>query len=451
LATNVIMPALGMAQDTGKIIAWLKSEGETVTAGEPIMEVETDKAAVEIEAPASGILTQILAQDGDEVPVAQVVAVIASVGENSISANQDHLSSTAQTDIPDPASSDRQYLPSAVQGAPIQVSPVAERIADENQINLSQVKPEGGRIVKADVLAFIHSHKESNPSIVSNRIIASPKARRLMKEQGISPASVKGTGPGGAVIERDVTALEKEEITSPILDTDTSEFLSAEKSLPMSTTWQIMAERTTQSWVSAPHFYLMRDLSVSNLIQWRESLKKHSGVKITYTDLLVKIVAVSLLRHPMVNAIWQDGKIINNGAVNIGLAMATDDGLVVSVIHNADQMSIKEIAVTRISLIDRAQKRKLRLEDIEDGSITISNLGMYGVDAFNAVLNSPQAALLAVGRIRERVVPVDGQITIQPQMTVNLTCDHRVIDGALGALFLNTLAEMVEDPLSMVE
>jgi pyruvate dehydrogenase E2 component (dihydrolipoamide acetyltransferase) len=440
-----------MAQDTGKILAWLKSEGETVTAGEPIMEVETDKAVVEIEAPDSGILTQVSAKEGDEVPVAQVVAVIVSPGESGLEPDSKSPPTPALSNAPEIIKSAQSH-----QETPFEASPVAKRIADEHGIDIRQIKPEGGRVVKADVLAFIQTQQESEPEQMFDRVPASPKARRLMMEQGIPPALVKGTGPGGAVIERDVLAFKQEgepeaDVVSPFLDKETPRVPAAENVLPMSTTWQIMADRTTQSWVSAPHFYLMRELNAGNLISWREGLLKRSHARITYTDLLVKVVAASLVRHPRVNATWRDGQILQMEAVNIGLAMAVDDGLVVPVIHHADQLGLNEIAAARSELVERARERKLRPADIESGSITISNLGMYGVDAFNAVLNLPQAAILAVGRIAERVVPVDGQIQIQPRMIVSLTCDHRVIDGALGALFLKTIAEMVEDPLSLID
>ena len=197
-----------------------------------------------------------------------------------------------------------------------------------------------------------------------------------------------------------------------------------------------MAERMTASWTSAPHFYLVREVTVSRLVTWRERASKQTGARITYTDLLVRLVAATLAQHPRVNASWKDGTIVQHAEINIGLAVAIDDGLVVPVLHRADTLSLAEIAARREDLVTRAQAGKLRPADIQGGSFTISNLGMYGVDAFNAIVNPPQAAILAVGRIADRVVAVGGQPAVQPTMVLTLSCDHRALDGARAAQFL---------------
>jgi pyruvate dehydrogenase E2 component (dihydrolipoamide acetyltransferase) len=210
-----------------------------------------------------------------------------------------------------------------------------------------------------------------------------------------------------------------------------------------------MAERTTQSWTNVPHFYLVREVNASRLMSWREQIMKQSAEKITYTDLLVKIVAMALRQHPRLNVSWSAGTLIRKQDIHIGLAMAIEEGLVVPVIHQADMLGVDEIALRRQELVAKAQSGKLRPADISDGTFTISNLGMYGVDAFNAIINQPQAAILAVGRIAERVVPVHGQPAVQPMMVLTLSCDHRAVDGARGAQFLATLAELIEEPLSL--
>jgi len=220
------------------------------------------------------------------------------------------------------------------------------------------------------------------------------------------------------------------------------------------TVWRVMAEHMTASWRTVPHFYLMRDVDAGNLIKWRTHIasmvEKKNGIKPTYTDLLVKLIGVALSAHPRVNAAWANGNIQFNNAVNIGIAAAIDDGLIVPVIRHADTSSISEIATQRKDLIERAENRKLRPADISDGTFTLSNLGMYNVDAFNAIVNTPQAAILAVGRIAERVVPVDGQPAVRSMMTVSLSCDHRVVDGARAAQFLDDLANLIEEPLGML-
>jgi pyruvate dehydrogenase E2 component (dihydrolipoamide acetyltransferase) len=218
----------------------------------------------------------------------------------------------------------------------------------------------------------------------------------------------------------------------------------------VSTVWRIMAERMTASWTTAPHFYLVREVNVARLVAWLGTARKQTGARITYTDLLVKLVAATLAQHPRVNVSWKDGTLERHAEINIGLAVALEDGLVVPVIARADTLGLKDIATRREDLVARAQAGKLRPPDIQGGVFTISNLGMYGVDAFSAIVNPPQAAILAVGRIADRVVPVNGQPAVQPTMTLTLSCDHRAVDGARGAQFLGALADLIEEPLALL-
>jgi pyruvate dehydrogenase E2 component (dihydrolipoamide acetyltransferase) len=206
----------------------------------------------------------------------------------------------------------------------------------------------------------------------------------------------------------------------------------------------------TQSWTTAPQFHLVREVNASRLIAWRERALKRTGVRVTYTDLLVKLVAAAIGQHPGVNASWQDGGIVRRTDINIGLAVAVDDGLVVPVLHHADRLSLGELVAEREALVGRAQAGRLRPADIAGGGFTISNLGMYGVDGFTAIVNPPQAAILAVGRIADRVVAVDGRPAVQPMLVLTLSCDHRALDGARGAQFLATLAGLVEEPLALL-
>jgi pyruvate dehydrogenase E2 component (dihydrolipoamide acetyltransferase) len=205
----------------------------------------------------------------------------------------------------------------------------------------------------------------------------------------------------------------------------------------------------TQSWTSAPHFYLVREVNATRLMTWRERAGKQ-GVRVTYTDLLVRLVAAAIKQHPRVNVSWKDGTLVSHAEINVGLAVALEDGLVVPVLHRADTLTLPEIATRREDVVARAQSGKLRPADIQGGTFTISNLGMYGVDAFNAIVNPPQAAILAVGRIAERVVPVNGQPAVQPVMVLTLSCDHRAVDGARGAQFLGALADLVGEPLAIL-
>jgi pyruvate dehydrogenase E2 component (dihydrolipoamide acetyltransferase) len=399
MPTNVIMPALELAQETGKVVHWLKSPGDTVSKGEPIVEIETDKVTVEIEAPASGVLRDVTARAGDVVPVGQTIALIFAPGEAG-------AAGATPPAAPAVSASAVASSPAAVNASAgtVKASPLARKVAEQ------------GAALEA---------------AAAKLTAASPKARRLAAERGVDVRVVRGSGPGGAVLAGD---LPSERQPAP----------------GVSNIWRIMAERMTASWTTAPHFYLVREVNVSRLMTWRERASKQTGARMTYTDLLVKLVAAALSQHPRANAAWKDGAIVHNADINIGLAVAIDEGLVVPVLHRADTLSLAEIAARREDLAARAKTGKLRPADVQGGGFTLSNLGMYGVDAFNAIVNPPQAAILAVGRIADRVVALDGQPTVQPTMVLSLSCDHRALDGARGAQFLGTLADLIEEPLALL-
>lgn len=422
MATNVILPALGMAQDTGKIVEWLKAEGQHVTAGEALVVIETDKAAVDLEAPATGILARVSAKAGDEVPVAQVIAVILSAEE-------------AEAGVSQPDRAPAPAIPA---------------------VGVSALGP-SARPAAASVTASI----PSQPHGANGRRLASPRARRIAAERGVDLATLRGTGPGGVVLAADVLVAERPTTapTAPVAVATPPAAHQPSVASPapataavidggseVSTIWRLMAERTTQSWTTIPHFFLMREVGAEALAAWRERAAQGATERVTYTDLLVKIVAEALRRHPRLNASWQDGAIVHHDEINVGLAVAVEDGLVVPVIHQAGDLTPGGIARRRADLVARAQAGKLRPPDLQGGSFTISNLGMYGIDAFNAIINAPQAAILAVGRMVDRVVPMNGQPAVRPMLTLSLSCDHRVVDGARGAEFLATVAALIEEP-----
>ena len=386
MATEVIMPALNPGQETGILLEWLKQEGETIEKGEPLMEVETDKANVEVEAEATGILSNISVQPGDEIHVGEVIAMILSEDESAPeSIKNDSSTQTAVTE--------------------------------------NEVKHHSGNSEKM----------ESIETVSKNKIAASPKVKQYAKKEGIDLSSVKGSGPGGAILMEDVLAIQS------TAEKEDNDFQTGKG-------WLLMADRLTESWTSAPHFSIVRNLDATNLAAHKKETKANSSANITFTDLLVKYAASSLKEHPRVNASLIDGKLIKNLAINIGIAVATEDGLIVPVIHNADELSLEEITERRKELVARTQEGKLRSGDLDAGTFTISNLGMFDVDSFNAIINPPQSAILAVGRIIDQVVPMDGKPVIRPMLTINLSFDHRVIDGARGAHFLETLSNLIENP-----
>ncbi len=444
MPTDVIMPALELAQETGKILKWLKAPGDTVSRGEPIVEIETDKVTVEIEAPATGVLRDVTARAGDVVPVGKAIAVIAAPGE---------AGSARPAPATGPAAASSPGVAAVGSGQPVaaaavvRASPLARKLAEEHGVDLTRVRTTSGRIEKADVPAYVESRRGAGTTdgTSAHLTAASPKARRLAAERGLDITALSGSGPGGAVLAADVGA---------VADVAAAKAPAVAAAQPaaagVSNVWRIMAERMTASWTTAPHFYLVREVNVSRLVSWREKASKHTGARITYTDLLVKLVAATLAQYPRVNASWKSGTIVQNADINLGLAVAIDDGLVVPVIHRADTLKLPEIAARREDLVTRRQTGKLRPADIQGGGFTISNLGMFGVDAFNAIVNPPQAAILAVGRIADRVVAVNGQPVVQPTMVLTLSCDHRAIDGARGAQFLGALADLIEEPALLV-
>jgi len=419
------MPALGISQDTGRIIAWLKNEGDVVKQGDAILEIETDKTTVEIEASAGGILSHVMAHADEDVPVGTVIAFIPAPGETKpVQAAKTAVSTIMQ-------SSGLKPVPEK------HVTPVAARVAQAHGIDVQQIPSQQKNIRKSDVEAYINRK--------SARVLASPKARRLADELGIDIAQIQGSAVDQVVVADDVMqAASVREITPPALNVPQPQAQTGQM-------WRRMAERLSESWRTVPHFFLKREIRAEGLIQWRQQIAARSEVKITFTDLLVKLTAAALKEHPHMNGSWTDEGVTFNSHINIGLAVAVEEGLLVPVIHDADQLGVTGIAQLRQELMERSQRGKLKAGDLDGSTFTISNLGMYDIDEFSAIVNPPQAAILAVGRISERVIPVNGQPAICPMMTLTLSCDHRAVDGAHAAQFLKTLAQVIEDPLRLMD
>ena len=388
MATEVIMPALSPAQETGILIEWFKEEGDLIEKGEPLMEVETDKANVEVEATTTGILANITVNLGDEIPVGKVIALILADGESAPESNKEYSSSET-------------------------------KVSEEDTAQLQTT---------------ISNPLDPSANLPTNKIVASPKVRQYAKKEGIDLSFIKGSGPNGVILMEDVLVNQS--------STETEE-----NDIPTSKGWRLMADRLTESWSSAPHFNLVRHLDVSNLVTYKKQVQEKNSNRLTYTDLLIKLVSITLKEHPRINASWIDNKIVKNSEINVGLAVDFDGGLIVPVIHKTDELSLGEITNRRKDLITRTQAGKLRSGDLDRGTFTISNLGMFDVDSFNAIINPPQAAILAVGRIVDKVVPVDGLPAVRPILTLNLSFDHRVVDGVRGAEFLQTLSNLIENPL----
>ena len=397
MATEVILPRLGQGMESGTIVRWLKSEGEPVEKGEPLFELDTDKVTQEVEAEAAGVLLKIAVPEG-EVPVGQTVAFIGAEGE----------------DVPDVAAA----------AAP----PQEEVEAGEPEPAPAQEAPQQAAIASGN-----------------GRIKASPLARRMARERGIELSGIRGTGPDGRIVAEDVERAEAGGPTAPAPAPARVPTGEVER-IPLSNVRRTIARRLTEAW-QIPVFQLQASADMTRVNALVTRLRERDPeVRVTVTDVLTKVCAQALLRHREVNAEFAEEAILLHPTANVGLAVAAPQGLVVPVIQSAERLSLTEIAGVRADLVGRARENKLRAADLEGGTFTISNLGMYAVESFTAVLNPPQAAIVAVGATEERVVPFGDETVVHPMVTLTCTFDHRAVDGAPAAAFLQTLKESLEDP-----
>jgi pyruvate dehydrogenase E2 component (dihydrolipoamide acetyltransferase) len=400
MATEVKLPRLGQGMESGTIVKWLKSEGEPVEKGEPLYELDTDKVTQEVEAEASGVLLKIAIATG-EVEVGKTIGFIGAEGE-----------AVAAEEAPAPEKAERPAVTAEPEEPQTQVAPT----------------------------------QQSNGS-TNGRIKASPLARRIARERGVDLAQITGTGPDGRIVAEDVERAQAQPAPAASNSLLQAPVPSGEvESRPLSNVRKTIARRLTQAW-TVPAFQLTVNVDMTRaneLVAKQREL--NPDVRITITDVLTKLCAHGLMRHRDMNVQYADDSLLVFPSANIGIAVAAPQGLVVPVVTGAELLTIAQIAQVRGDLVGRARDAKLRGEDLEGGTFTISNLGMYDVDQFIAVLNPPQASILAVGATRDQVVPRDGDLHILPLMTMTLTCDHRAVDGATGAEFLRTLKAFLEDP-----
>lgn len=429
MAIPVQMPKLSDTMEEGVILKWLKKEGDKVNAGEILAEVETDKANMELEAFDEGTLLKVLVSEGQRVPVGAPIAVIGEPGED-------------------------------ISGilAELGVALAAEKVKVEEKAKAKpEERPETPKQVEAPEVEEFAPQPTTGPEV--GRVKASPLARKLAEEHGLDLRGVVGTGPDGRIVKRDVEVLiaaKKEAVegapavaasapvVEPIASTDEYE------DIPLSMMHEAVAKRMVQSKAPVPHFYLTVEVDMDKLVELRESLKDVGDVKISYNDIIVKAVALNLRRHPEVNASFQGNAIRRYKRVHVGVAVALEEGLITPVIRDCDGKSLGQIAREIRELSERARQKKLRPEEYSGATFTVSNLGMYGIEEFSAVINPPEAAILAVGAIVQKPVVKDGQIVVSHRARLTLSCDHRVIDGATGAQFLVDLKQMLENPLSLM-
>jgi len=397
------MPQFEETMQSGKIISWLKKQGEKVDKGKPIVQVETQKLTAEIEAPENGILVKILANEGDEIPVLQTIAIIATPEE-----------------LPNIDSFIRELLPTL---------PAIEEVEELR-------KPTGN---VSDML--------EEPAA---RIPISPLARKLAREHGIDPMKIKGSGLGGRITRDDVMREIAEGASAARLQPE----VGRGKVILVSKMRKAIAERMSSSAKTAPQVTVTTEVDMSEVVRLRErllpELETRIGVRLSYTDILVKVLAIALREHPILNS-RLDGDLIRLiGEINIGVAVEVEEGLVVPVVHDADKKTLAEVAKSTKQLVDGARAGRLSSSELAGGTFTISNLGSYGVDVFTPLINLPETAILGVGRIVEKPIASNGQVSVKPMMCLSLSFDHRVIDGALAARFLQRIREILEAPSVLV-
>ena len=406
MATKVIMPKLGLTMTEGKIVEWKKQEGEKVEKGEILYVLETEKVTFEVEAPESGILGKILAQVEDVVPVGGTVAYILQPGEE--------LTEVAE------------------------VTEAPEK---------DKVKADDKKVIVAETAS------PKAETALPKEVKISPVARKMASEHNIDILTIKGTGPEGRIVKEDV--LQAIEETKGAVKRAVPEVSAeAEKIVPLSSMRRTIARRMSESFQTAPHFWVIDEADATNLMKLHQQLapiiEKEAGVRLTYTDLFVKILGKALKECPDVNASWTDEGIKMLGDINVGIAVAVPNGLIVPVIHNADKKSIAEIAVARAELVTKAREGKLGLDEMTGGTCTLNNVGAVGIKCIDAIINPPESAILTVGKTADRPVVIAGDIVVRPMMDLSLAVDHRVLDGASGGRFLVRIRELIEDPILLV-
>jgi pyruvate dehydrogenase E2 component (dihydrolipoamide acetyltransferase) len=479
MATEVRLPQFGMGMQEGKLLRWFKHEGEQVQEGEPLCEVEAEKAIVEVPSPQSGLLTRIIVEVDRTVPVLEVLAIIEpSSGVSSARSNN------RDAPVEEAAAGAGFHPPSgspttaAAQARPhnVQVTPLARRVAKDQGIELRDVKGigPGGRITDQDVRRTIASRLQ--PALPRSSVQAraeeggfasgsthpggpasvqvEPRARRLANQHGIDLSRVVGTGPGRRITEDDVQQIVRgaeNRGPAPVpLTPPTAQKGGAKpeqpqpRIIPLTGMRGAIARRMLQSLQTSAQLTLVSEADVTGLVKQRESLTQQFDI--TYTDLLIKAAALALRKHPRLNAIVVGEEIHVHPDINIGVAIALDDGLVVPVVRNADRKPLGAIAAEVAEFVQRARGGKLIMAEITGGTFTVTNLGSFGIDAFTPILNPPEAAILGVGRIVERLTRRDSDLVWRPAMVLSLTVDHRVVDGAPAAAFLQTLRGFLEQP-----
>jgi len=434
MATKVIMPKLSPTMEEGQISRWLKKEGDKVSMGEPLAEIDTDKATMEMQALGNGVLRKILINEGQSAPLGQLIAVIGEADEDiaallSEAPAQPQLQEQKETDVPPKA-------PDATQPQP-QLQEQKEADRPPSAPNLA---PANGRQPQA-----------SSTASGTGRMIVSPLAARMAAEAGIDLRSLQGSGPGGRIIKRDIEAVISKPKAAPTPSYVQQAGASAYRDEPASQIRQTIAKRLVTSIGPVPHFFLTTEIEMDRAAEMRKGINAlDPDLKISINDIIIKVAAAALIQHPQVNASYQEKIVRYYEQADIGVAVAIEDGLITPVVRAADQKSLSQIAGEVRELAERARSKRLKPEEYTGATFSVSNLGMFGIDEFTAVINPPEGAILAIGAMSAKPVVRENEIVIRQMMRVTMSCDHRVIDGATGAKFLQTFKKILENPLYLV-
>jgi pyruvate dehydrogenase E2 component (dihydrolipoamide acetyltransferase) len=457
MATKVVMEALSPTMEEGRLVKWNKNEGDTIAAGDVLAEVETDKAVMELVARGEGVLRKRLANEGDSSPVGTLLAVIAAPDENidaivgAASANQavaDTKETAGKTPVPRAAaqSQGEASTPPQQKTAGSSGAPPAPRSAPPPPPS----RPAPPRPASAPMQQKGNG-AHPTPQQAAGRQRTSPLARRLATERGIPLGGIRGSGPGGRIVKRDI---ENAKATGGAGRSAAAERLAAEgdfKDVPLTQIRKTIARRLSESNGPVPTFFLTAEFDATRAAEMRTQLAEMGDeYKASFNDIVIKAVALALAEHPEVNAHWLDDKIRQFNRIHVAMAVAVEDGLITPVLFDADRMTLWEISAKARELAGKARERKLTPEEYTGSTFSVSNLGMFGIDQFTAIINPPEAGIIAIGGVEEKAVVVDGQLEIRQRMRVTMSCDHRVIDGATGAKFLQTVRRYIENPLSLI-
>jgi len=456
LATSIVMPQMGYDMHEGKVVRWLKKEGEEVTRGEVIAEIETDKATVEYEAYTGGVMAKIVAEEGIAIPVGGLIAVMTAPGE---AIPEDILTDAAialAADSPAPAAAAVQALEGPISAAvapadteEVRASPLARRLAKERGFDLATITGTGpgGRITEADIPEQGAAVAPAALASSNGYIKASPLAKRLARERGIDLGTLTGTGPGGRVIEADVP-----EHAVPAAAESVAPATLVSENVELSRMRQAIARVTSDSKRDAPHFYVALDVDMTKAMSFRRDLNDELDAenRVSVNDLIVKASAIAIGRHPKFNSFFRDDHLQMNAAINVGIAIALESGLIVPGVNGCESKSLVEIAAASRDLVSRANSGTLRNDEYSGTTFSVSNLGAFDIESFTAIIFPPHAAILAVGTVKEQPVVRDGELAIAQIMKATLSTDHRVADGAEAAQFLVEIKKLLQNPISLV-